>query len=755
MLVFLAGPAFGDETIADPRFGLYVLAAGFVFQFFAELSDEDAEVFGLMRGLSAPDGSEQGAVRHDLARMPGEVEHQVELFGREVNRLALHGDSVRGCIHDEVAGLDGGGGAFGCTAKMGAHAGQQFLNAEGLGDVVIGAGVEGLNLGSFVVTNRKHEYRRRSHGAYGAADFNAAHAGHHQVGDDEVGCPLAEDDEAFFGIVGGAHIEGLRGESGPENPGDLRFVVDDQDPARHFSTCFHVKLTSSAAPVMMLVRKCGESPVAGMMRKLGVQEGLRWTASLVGVALITYLLLAVNIKETAAGLVFLTLVVWFAARSGIALSLFVAAQCAVSFDYFFLPPIHTFRLAGPQEWIEMLSFLISSAIVSRLAERTRQQSRNAEQRREDVERLYTLSQEMMLHEDASRIISDLPLMVKRCFELEAVVLYVGDRDQFYASSAEVPPGLQAELRAQTMGHSSMTSTSDGFTSLALMMGLTSIGALSWKPDSLSRELSTAVSAQVAIALTRSIAIETYTRLEASREGERLRTALIDSLTHELRTPLTSIRAAATTLVQAEGLDEATRSDLASLLDEESARLDKLIGEAVEMAELDAKVVRVQATAQHTRALLDHVVAESRSALNHRKVVISVEGPDTPVWFDPHLLSRVFRHLIENAARYSPAGSRIRLGSRRSEGRLEFSVEDQGPGIDPAEAPLIFEKFYRGEKSSAFGKGTGMGLPIVKAILVAHGGEITVASRPGEGSTFRFWIPLVEGEATLEAPAPAE
>lgn len=506
---------------------------------------------------------------------------------------------------------------------------------------------------------------------------------------------------------------------------------------------------------MMLGGQNGELIVAVRMPKFSIQAGLRWGVATLGVGLSTFALSAVHVKETAAGLVFLTLVVWFAARSGIWLSLLVAGQCAISFDYFFLPPFHTLRLAGPQEWIEMLSFLVSSVIVSRLAERTRQQSRNAEQRREDVERLYTLSQEMMLHEDASRLIADLPQMVKQCFGLEAVVLYVSDRDQFYASSAEIPTGLQEELRAETLGQSSTIWTSDGFASLALMMGLTQIGALSWKPDTLSRELATAVGAQVAIALTRSIAIETYTRLEAAREGERLRAALIDSLTHELRTPLTSIRAAATTLVQSEGLDEATRNDLAALVDEESARLDKLIGEAVEMAELDANVVRVQASSQHARALLDHVIAESRAALDRRKVVIETEGPDTAVWFDPHLLSRVFRHLIENAARYSPQGSRITLRCKRNDGRLEFSVEDRGPGIDPAELPLIFEKFYRGEKSSAFGKGTGMGLAIVKALVAAHGGEIAVTSRPGDGSIFRFWIPLVEGEVESDEQANEE
>lgn len=482
------------------------------------------------------------------------------------------------------------------------------------------------------------------------------------------------------------------------------------------------------------------------------RQVLRIGTATLGVAMATALLLWARVNEATAGLVFLTMVVWFAARVGIRLALFVALLCAFCFDYFFIPPIHTFLLAGPQEWVEMLSFVVSCVTVGRLAERARSQTLKAEQRREDVERLYTLSQEMMMHEDASRFIHDLPRLVERSFALEAVILYVQDSDQFYASLPEVPGSVQAGLRTLTVGQATTTLPGPGlFSSLPLMLGLKPIGALAWRPDTLSREAATAVGAQVAIALTRALAIETYTRMEGAREGERLRTALIDSLTHELRTPLTSIRAAATTLVQSEGLDEAVRRDLAELVDEESTRLDKLIGASVEMAEIDANVVQVHATPQHVRALLDHVVEESYAILAKHRVVISVEPPDTPAWFDPHLLGRVFRHLVENAARYTPAGERICLTSRRHGSHLEFSVEDNGPGIDASDLPLIFEKFYRGKKSAGRGKGTGMGLAIARAILAAHGGRIDVVSHPGQGSAFRFWVPLIEKEPAAAEP----
>ncbi len=460
----------------------------------------------------------------------------------------------------------------------------------------------------------------------------------------------------------------------------------------------------------------------------------------------TILLVWTGANPTTAGMVFLVLVVWAAAQAGLWPSLYVAILCAVCFDFFFLLPLHTFRIVGIQQWVAMISFLASCVVAGRLAERARRQASQAEQRREDVERLYTLSQEMMLYEDAAGLIRELPRMIDRIFALDGVVLYVRDQDQFHASTDELPMSIRASLSAMAQGQNMVQMVPGEITAMALMMGMRPVGALGWRPAILSHEVATAVSAQVAIALTRALAVEASARLEASREGERLRTALVDSLTHELRTPLTSIRAAATTLMHGEGLDDAVRLDLATIVDEESSRLDALIGEAVEMAEIDANVVQVRTVQQHTRTLLDHAVQKSHASLAAHRVIIDVEEPDNPAWFDPDLLGRVFRHLLENAARYSPSGSRIVLRSRRNGGKLEFCVEDDGPGIDSADLPLIFEKFYRGKKGAVGGKGSGMGLAIARAILQAHGGNIEVASAPGQGTTFRFWVPLVEKEA---------
>jgi len=481
---------------------------------------------------------------------------------------------------------------------------------------------------------------------------------------------------------------------------------------------------------------------------------LRWLAATASVALTTFVLAWLHANSTTAGMVYLVLVVWWASQTGTALAIFTAALCALSFDFYFLPPVRTFLLVGAEAWVAMLSFVASCLVASRVAERARNQTASAQKRQADLERLYSLSQEMMLFEDAERLIRALPGLIARIFALEGVILYVYDHDRFYSSTGDAPASVQATMQALTQGLSPTLSPLGGYQAMPMMLGLRPVGALAWRPQEISHEVAAAVCGQVSIAVARSLALETTARAEAAREGERLRTALIDSLTHELRTPLTSIRAAATTLLESEGLDDEGRLDMARIIDEESARLDLLVGESVEMAEIDANVVQVKMSPQSPRSLLDHAIEESRKILSSHKVSIATgNGEQTvenkPAWFDPKLLGRVLRHLLENVAAHTPPGTRVTLSSRLIEDRLEFCVEDNGPGIDARDLPLIFEKFYRGKRGSSRRKGSGMGLAITRAILAAHGGGIEASNVPGSGARFHFWVPLLEKEPSRQ------
>lgn len=205
-------------------------------EFFAELSDKDAEVFGLLGGLRAPDGGEQGAMGEDLAGVAGEEEQEVKFLGGEVDGAAAYGDRMRGGIDEEVADFDGRiAGALGGAAQMGADAGKEFLDAEGFGDVVVGAGIEGFDFGVLLIANGENEDGGAAGAADGAAEVDAGHAGHHEVGDDEVGMPFLEETEGLFGVIRGAHVVALGGERGAQDAGDLDFVVYDEDSFRHSS----------------------------------------------------------------------------------------------------------------------------------------------------------------------------------------------------------------------------------------------------------------------------------------------------------------------------------------------------------------------------------------------------------------------------------------------------------------------------------------------------------------------------------------
>ncbi len=181
-------------------------------------------------------------------------------------------------------------------------------------------------------------------------------------------------------------------------------------------------------------------PVGKSMRaRVYSGDILRWFLATATAMFTTFVLAWLGANSTTAGMVFLVLVVWSASQAGIVLSLYMAALSALSFDYFFLPPIHTFRLLGAQAWVEMISFALGCVVVSRLAERARRQALRAEQRQVDVERLYALSQEMMLFEDAEKLIHDLPGLIDRIFALDGVILYVCDQDRFYSSSGKRQP----------------------------------------------------------------------------------------------------------------------------------------------------------------------------------------------------------------------------------------------------------------------------------------------------------------------------
>jgi two-component system sensor histidine kinase KdpD len=205
-----------------------------------------------------------------------------------------------------------------------------------------------------------------------------------------------------------------------------------------------------------------------------------------------------------------------------------------------------------------------------------------------------------------------------------------------------------------------------------------------------------------------------------------------------------MKASVTTLLSPAKLDGEQRDELLHIIDEECDRLNRLVGEAAEMARLEAGEVKLQLEAVRVDDLFAGALDICKGVLGTRPIRIDLKKPDLTVRADVARAKEVLVHLIQNANLYSAADHPITISAEEREEFVQFSVADQGPGIGEAELGLIFDKFYRGADQRYRVQGTGMGLPIAKAIVEAHGGTIGVVSQVGHGSVFSFTLPILRG-----------
>jgi len=233
------------------------------------------------------------------------------------------------------------------------------------------------------------------------------------------------------------------------------------------------------------------------------------------------------------------------------------------------------------------------------------------------------------------------------------------------------------------------------------------------------------------------------KIESTRESESLKSVLLDAITHDFRSPLTSIKASVTGLLDDLEFDREQRRELLTIINEECDRINRLVGEAAEIARLESGEVKLDLASHSVGELLSAALAECKSVAANREICLDVKHQDSRLLVDLSLAKRVLVHLISNANLYSSPSEPIRIATHVRGGFLNISVSDRGPGIDNTEIDHIFEKFYRGKGQRSRVHGTGMGLPIAKAIVESHGGTMSVVSRPGEGSVFTFSLPSAQ------------
>jgi len=447
----------------------------------------------------------------------------------------------------------------------------------------------------------------------------------------------------------------------------------------------------------------------------------------------------VHVNATTVALTLLLGILLVAAYAGLRVSMYASILAALAYNFFFLPPYLTFNLAGGQNWATWLAFIATAIIGSNLAERARKEARLADLRRREAERLYEFTQQMLIAGNVSELLRTLPARIVNVFGMRGAAVFHLAKEQLYRSEPEF---LLDATELQSSSYSAEHICRDGnLTYIPIRLGMRPIGAFAVAGTGISRETYDAIGGLIAIAIERAAAIETLSKSEAARESERLRNALLDSVTHELRTPLTSIMASITSLRSDSELPQESRSELMSIIEEESLRLNKLITEAVEMAELDTQDVKLDLQEEQVSTLVSEAINQANvdSALHPITTRLMPSLPTVKV--DGPRIVKVLVHLLENAAKYSPEGTPIIISAEVSGGNVVLSVADRGAGIDELERAMVFDKFYRGESQRYRVPGTGMGLAIARAIVEAHGGTIQVTSQLGHGSVFSFTIPL--------------
>lgn len=474
--------------------------------------------------------------------------------------------------------------------------------------------------------------------------------------------------------------------------------------------------------------------------------------SLVVVAGIVVLYRHVRVNQTTVALSFLLAILAVSAVWGMLVSAFMSIAAMLAFNYFFLPPVGTLTIADPQNWVALFAFLVTSITGSRLSSRIRKEADQAHQRRREVERLYGFSRQLLGEGNVIQLMNAIPDYLVQSFEAGAAELFLPQKDKFYRSGFGVAHLDENKMKMAFLNDELTIDPDHAQYFIPVRLGVRPIASLGISGALLSRQSVDAVSTLVAIAIERARAVEQLGQTEAERQGERLKSALLDSITHDFRTPLTSMKAAVTGLLSAAGSTSPQSRELLTIINEECDRLNHLVEEAGEMAKLEAGEVTLDLAPTPIEEIIDAATAHCRSALGGRRVDVRVADGLPPVRADRERAKEALVQLIDNANIYSPKDQPITITAELTGDAVTTSVADRGPGIDDFEQTMIFDKFYRGKDQRYLVRGTGMGLPIAKAIIAAQQGTISVTSQLGHGSVFSFTLPVDHTQAAERVQA---
>jgi two-component system sensor histidine kinase KdpD len=482
--------------------------------------------------------------------------------------------------------------------------------------------------------------------------------------------------------------------------------------------------------------------------------GIVWATAVVTLSTLISRLLFGPSKLIDVAMVYLLGVVIVSMRFSYGPSMLATVASVVAFDFFFVPPYLSFAVSDVSHIVTFVVMFVVSAVISHLTNRVRAQADAARGRERRTASLYAVARELGSADSRSALLDVAARHVRELFGFPIAILLPG-------ADGALEPVLSDDgmLGDQEMGVAEWTwshqrpagaGTDTLPSSRALFVPLKGsrerVGVLAVFPSSGShlndpdeRQLLETFAGLAGSALERTQLAEEARRAKLRAETEQLRNSLLSSVSHDLRTPLAVVTGATSALLQPGGMDEGARRELAATAHAEALRLNRLVRNLLDMTRLEAGALKVRKELQPLEEVIGAALNRMEDRLLGRDVRTDIPSDLPLVPLDAALIEQVLINLLENATKYSPAGTPIDVAARAGGDAVEIEIADRGPGVPAQDVNRIFEKFYRAREGE--GGGVGLGLTICRGIVHAHGGRIWVENVPGGGASFRFTLPL--------------
>lgn len=484
-----------------------------------------------------------------------------------------------------------------------------------------------------------------------------------------------------------------------------------------------------------------------------------WSSLIVATCALLALLMFPYFAPANVVMVFLVGIVIVAVRYGRGPSILVSIISVIAFDLFFVPPHLTFGVNDTQYFVTFAVLLLVGLTISSMTVRIKEQAEASRERERRTSSLYEMSREFASTNSIEMLTQTAVKHIEDAFHSRVVLIlydtdgkpesYGSEHIEAYLTEHERNVARWVYDHRQVAGRGTQTLPGSQGLYLPLSTSQRQIGVLGvylLQPDILfspdQMHLLETYANQSAVAIERARLSQETERAQVQVETERMRSSLLSSVSHDLRTPLAAITGAASGLIQNAANLELTQRELAQIAYEEAERLNRLLGNLLEMTRLESGGVHVEKEWQPLEEVVGSALSRVDAALDNHPLKTNLPDDLPLVPIDSILIELVLVNLLENAVKYTPAGAPIELSAHAAVNEVIVEVADHGAGIPAGEEERIFEKFYR-TRPSATG-GVGLGLTICKAIVEVHGGRIWADNRPDGGAVFHFTLPL-EGE----------